>query len=76
MREASHKALQSCVKKIKSSLGPHMRSILGSWVAGMCDPHGSAASAAQAAFSAAFTATKQTDVLKFGFKSIVNVGCV
>ena len=76
VREASHKALQSCVKKIKNSLGPHLRSILGSWVAGMCDPYGSAASAAQTAFSTAFTPTKQTDALKFGFKSIISVSYI
>ena len=73
VREASHKALQSCVNKVKGSLGPHFRSLVGSWVSGMCDPHGSAASAAQAAFSAAFAPPKQIDALKFGFKAIVNV---
>ena len=76
MREASHKALQSCVEKIKNSLGPHLRSIVGCWAAGMCDPYGSAASAAQAAFSAALTPAKQTDALKFGFKAIVSVSCI
>ena len=44
-------------------------------MAGMCDPYGSASSAAQAAFSTAFTPTKQTDALKFGFKAIVTVRC-
>ena len=39
----------------------------------MCDPYGSAASAAQTAFSTAFTPAKQTDALKFGFKSIIAV---
>ena len=39
----------------------------------MCDPYGSASSAAQTAFSTAFTPTKQTDALKFGFKTIVTV---
>ena len=41
----------------------------------MCDPYGSASSAAQAAFSAAFIRAKQTEALKFGFKAIVNVIC-
>lgn len=39
----------------------------------MCDPYGSAASAAQTAFSTAFTPAKQTDALKFGLKSIIAV---
>ena len=73
MREASHKAMQSCVMKIKNGLVPHLRSILGCWVAGMCDPYGSAASAAQTAFSGAFTPEKQIEVLKFGLKAIVAV---
>ena len=73
VREASHKALRACAEKVKNALGPHLRSLIGCWVAGMCDPHGPAASSAQAAFSAAFPAGKQKDVFKFGFKAILMV---
>jgi hypothetical protein len=72
VREASHRAMQSCVGKVKSAMGPHLRSILGPWLAGMCDPYASAASAAQTAFSTVFTPEKQIDVLKFGFGTIIS----
>ena len=65
--------MQSCVVKIKNAMAPHLRSVLGSWSAGMCDPYGSAASAAQTAFSASFSPEKQTEVLKFGFRAIITV---
>ena len=73
VREVSHRAMQSCVGKVKNSMGPLLRSILGPWLAGMCDPYGSAASAAQTAFSTAFSPEKQTNVLTFGFKVIISV---
>ena len=73
VREVSHRAMQSCVGKVKSAMGPHLRSILGPWLAGMCDPYASAASAAQTAFSTVFTPEKQIDVLKFGFRVIISV---
>ena len=77
VREASHKALKVCAEKVKNALGPHLRSLIGCWAAGMCDPHGPAASSAQVAFSAAFPLGKQKDVFKFGFKAILMVGtCV
>lgn len=52
---------------------PSAHAIAGCWVAGMCDPHGPAASAALSAFTAAFTLTKQREVFKFGLKAIVVV---
>lgn len=73
MREASHRSLQACAEKIKKGLGPHLRTLIGCWVAGMCDPHGPSSCAALAAFESAFPAEKQSDVFKFGVKAIVLV---
>ena len=73
MREGTHKALRACVEKIKSGLAPQLRSIIGPWVAGMCDPHGPAATAARLTFDTAFTGKKQREVLEFGLKSVVKV---
>ena len=73
VREASHHALKSCAKTVKNALGPHLRSIIGCWVSGMCDPHGPAASAAQNAFASTFPLDKQREVFKFGLKAIFAV---
>ena len=73
MREGSHKALRACAEKLKSSLAPQLRSIIGCWVSGMCDPHGPAASAAKLAFDGAFTSKKQREVLEFGSRAVVKV---
>eukprot|EP00731_Ephydatia_muelleri_P018544 Em0011g584a len=71
VREASHKALKSCVERAKATLGPHVRGIIGCWVSGMCDPHSPAALGAQAAFTAAFPSNKQRNVYEHGFKSVL-----
>jgi len=76
VREASHHALKSCAKTVKNALGPHLRSIIGCWVSGMCDPHGPAASAAQNAFASTFTLDKQREVFKFGLKAIFAVSLI
>ena len=73
VREGSHKALRACAEKLKSGLAPQLRSIIGCWVSGMCDPHGPAATAAKLAFDAAFTSKKQREVMEFGFKSVFKV---
>lgn len=73
VREASHKSLQACAEKIGKGLGPHLRTLIGCWVAGMCDPHGPSACAAQGAFESAFPCEKQPEVFKFGAKAIVSV---
>lgn len=73
VREGSHKALRACVEKVKSSLALQLRSIIGCWVAGMCDAHGPSATAARLAFDTAFTSKKQREVLEFGFKDVIKV---
>ena len=76
VREASHQALKSCAKTVKNALGPHLRSIIGCWVSGMCDPHGPAASAAQNAFASTFPLDKQREVFKFGLRAIFAVSLI
>lgn len=73
MREASHKALKACAMAVKSSLAPHLRSIVGCWVSGIEDPYRPSASAALAAFNAAFSGTKRGEMLEFSFKTVVKV---
>ena len=69
----SHSALKSCGLAAKKHLGPHVRSIMGSWVSGMCDPHLLTATMAKGAFTAVFTPDKQKEVYKFTLKDIVTV---
>ena len=73
VRALSHKALKTCAVAVKSSLAPHLKSIIGSWVSGMCDPHAPAATAAKLAFDEAFHSKKQNEVMEFGFKAIFQV---
>ena len=46
--EASHRSLKVCAEKIRKGLAPHLRTLIGCWVSGMCDPHGPSATAARA----------------------------
>lgn len=73
VRESSHKALKACVMTIKNGLAPHLRSIIGCWVSGIEDPYRQSATAALAAFNAAFSEIKKTEVLEFSFKTIFTV---
>ena len=73
VREASHKALKACATAVKNGLAPHLRSIVGCWVSGMEDPHRPSASAAMAAFNAAFSEAKKTEVLEYSFSTVVKV---
>ena len=73
VREASHRSLKVCAEKIRKGLAPHLRTLIGCWVAGMCDPHGPSATAARAAFESAFPPEKQQEVFKFSVKAIVSV---
>ena len=73
MREASHRSLKVCAEKIRKGLAPHLRTLIGCWVAGMCDPHGPSDTAARAAFESAFPPEKQQEVFKFSIKVIVSV---
>jgi hypothetical protein len=72
VRECSHLALQSCVLKTKKNFAPHIKSLIGYWLAGINDPHPPSATAALAAFTAAFTPLKQIEAIQFGFRAIMN----
>lgn len=73
VRTMSHRALGACAVSVKSSLAPHLKSLIASWVSGMCDPYGPAATAAKMAFEEAFPSKKQNEVLEFAFKAIFKV---
>ena len=73
VRELSHSALRSCGLVVKKQLGPHVRSIIGCWFSGMCDPHQPTAIMASEAFAAIFSPDKRLGVYKFGLKDIVMV---
>jgi len=61
------------LSKIRGDFQPHLKTVMGAWVAGMCDSQTSAATAAMAAFTDTFSADKQQQVLQFTFKDIIHV---
>ncbi|XP_064473066.1 E3 ubiquitin-protein ligase listerin-like [Ornithodoros turicata] len=65
VREATHRAHEQLCLKVKRNLAPHAKAMVGVWVASQCDPFAPAASAARAAFAAAFPSAKQAQVLSF-----------
>lgn len=65
VREATHRAHEQLCLKVKRGLAPHAKAMVGAWLAGQCDPFAPAASAAKAAFAAAFPSAKQAQVLSF-----------
>ncbi len=73
MRDHAHKALQAVVGAVHDGMESHLRSIIGSWVSGMCDTYAPAAASARSAFEAAFSAKKQEELYSVMLKSIVKV---
>jgi len=61
------------LSKIRGDFQPHLKTVMGAWVAGMCDSQTSAATAAMAAFTDTFSADKQQQVFQFTFKDIIHV---
>ena len=60
---------------MKKHLGPHIKTIIGCWVSGMCDPNVQSSISAKTAFSMSFSPDKHRDVYKFGLKDVVMVCC-
>ncbi|XP_049597872.1 E3 ubiquitin-protein ligase listerin [Syngnathus scovelli] len=73
IREATQLALEQLVLKVRRSLAPFLKSLMGHWILSQCDTYTPAASAARRAFQAAFSATKQPEALSFCKDEILNV---
>ncbi len=65
MREATYQAFEQLVVRVRRSLAPHLRGLMGSWLVAQCDCYAPAASAARSAFNAAFVPSKQAEAVAF-----------
>ncbi|XP_061596611.1 E3 ubiquitin-protein ligase listerin [Cololabis saira] len=65
IREATQQAFEQLVLKVRRSLAPHLKSLMGHWILSQCDTYTPAASAACQAFQAAFSPPKQPEALGF-----------
>ena len=59
--------------KVRKDFQPHLKTVMGAWVAGMSDSHNSASAAAITAFTETFSVDKQQQVFEFTFQEIVQV---
>ena len=65
VREATHKAFEQLIGQVGRSLARHLRSLMGPWLVAQSDSYAPAASAAVAAFNAAFSVAKQREAVAF-----------
>ncbi|KAM6907339.1 E3 ubiquitin-protein ligase listerin [Xenentodon cancila] len=73
IREATQQAFEQLVLKVRRSLAPYLKSLMGHWILSQCDTYTPAASAACQAFQAAFSPPKQPEALGFCKDEILNV---
>nr|XP_046266953.1 E3 ubiquitin-protein ligase listerin isoform X2 [Scatophagus argus] len=73
IREATQQAFEQLVLKVRRSLAPYLKSLMGHWILSQCDTYSPAASAACQAFQAAFSPAKQPEALSFCKDEILNV---
>lgn len=73
IREATQQAFEQLVLKVRRSLAPYLKSLMGHWILSQCDTYTPAASAACQAFQAAFSPIKQPEALSFCKEDILNV---
>uniref|UniRef100_A0AAX7TU22 E3 ubiquitin-protein ligase listerin n=1 Tax=Astatotilapia calliptera TaxID=8154 RepID=A0AAX7TU22_ASTCA len=73
IREATQQAFEQLVLKVRRSLAPFLKSLMGHWILSQCDTHTPAASAAFQAFQAAFSPAKQPEAIGFCKDEILNV---
>lgn len=59
--------------KVKRNLAPYLKGIMGHWLIAQCDTYSPAASAAIAAFQAAFPLNKQPEALSFCKDDVLSV---
>ena len=73
MRDHAHRALRAVVEVVHDGMESHLRSIIGCWVAGMCDSYAPSATSARLAFETAFSAEKQEELYRVMMKPIIQV---
>uniref|UniRef100_A0A667XXH8 E3 ubiquitin-protein ligase listerin n=1 Tax=Myripristis murdjan TaxID=586833 RepID=A0A667XXH8_9TELE len=73
VREATQQAFEQLVLKVRRSLAPFLKSLMGHWMLAQCDTYTPAASAACQVFHAAFPPSKQPEALSFCREEILNV---
>uniref|UniRef100_A0A4W5QBL7 E3 ubiquitin-protein ligase listerin n=1 Tax=Hucho hucho TaxID=62062 RepID=A0A4W5QBL7_9TELE len=73
VREATQQAFEQLVLKVRRSLAPYLKSVMGHWLLSQCDSYPPAASAACQAFSAAFPPSKQAEALSFCKDEVLTV---
>lgn len=73
IREATQIAFEQLVQKVRRSLAPFLKSLMGHWILSQCDTYTPAASAACRAFQVAFSPTKQPEAISFCKDEILNV---
>uniref|UniRef100_A0A096M1G1 E3 ubiquitin-protein ligase listerin n=1 Tax=Poecilia formosa TaxID=48698 RepID=A0A096M1G1_POEFO len=73
IREATQQAFEQLVLKVRRSLAPFLKSLMGHWILSQCDTYTPAASAACQAFQAAFSPAKQPEALSFCKDEILTV---
>ncbi|XP_013385834.1 E3 ubiquitin-protein ligase listerin [Lingula anatina] len=72
VREAAQHAFEQLLLKVKKSIAPHLKPLMGVWLISQCDAYAPAASAAKAAFLAAFPVSKQSDAVAFCKEEVMN----
>uniref|UniRef100_A0A6Q2Y890 E3 ubiquitin-protein ligase listerin n=1 Tax=Esox lucius TaxID=8010 RepID=A0A6Q2Y890_ESOLU len=73
VREATQQAFEQLVLKVRRSLAPYLKSLMGHWLLSQCDTYAPASSAACQAFSAAFPPSKQAEALSFCKDEVLTV---
>ncbi|XP_053703899.1 E3 ubiquitin-protein ligase listerin [Synchiropus splendidus] len=73
IRESTQLAFEQLVLKVRRSLAPFLKSLMGHWILSQCDTYTPAASAACQAFQAAFSPAKQPEALSFCKDEILTV---
>jgi E3 ubiquitin-protein ligase listerin len=73
VREATHQAFEQLVLRVRRSLAPHLRSLMGPWLVAQCDQYAPASSAASAAFKSAFSTAKQSEAIVFCRMEVIAV---
>ncbi|XP_038059128.1 E3 ubiquitin-protein ligase listerin-like [Patiria miniata] len=65
VREATQQAFEQLILRVRRSLAPQLRALMGPWLLAQCDTYAPAALSARAAFQSAFPAAKQGEAVAF-----------
>lgn len=72
VREATHRVHEQICQRVRRDLAPHTKALIGAWLVSQSDPFAPAATAARAAFEAAFSSEKQIQVFQFFSQELFN----